>query len=476
MSGRDAIGLAGLDLLFLAAGLALLVGLGLVRSWRAAVRFGGLALFLGWAAVGVLASELAVAGAALATWQVALAGIAFGACSLALTPRVRGVVLSPRRAERGAALSATAGAAVLLLLYLVQAVRGSLVEVTTTWDAQTFWVPKAAAIVYQGGIHAGDGRFTSFANPDYPLFAPVQDAISFRFMGRVDPAGLPGQHWVIALAFLGAIGGLLASRVRPLLLVPGLALLVLMPSFGDLIGSSLGDEPLALLVALAGLVGALWLLERDPRLLVVCGVCTTAAAVTKVEGLPAAVILPVLLAVATRLRGWRPLLALAVVPVLADVPWRLWMRAHHVPNNSAFPYSKLLDPGFLAGRIDRLGTALDEVPGYLLSLDAWLLAVPVALGLAVLLVRRRPALSILVLGTVVLAFLGNVAIYWISPLPIHWYIDTSAARVVSSSALFCATLAPLLLSEALGGEPLPALPLSGPEPAAAVAVAAPRAR
>jgi hypothetical protein len=478
MSGRDALGLAGLDLLFLAAGLSLLCGVGLVRSWRSAVRYGGLALFAGWAAVGVVASLLAVAGASLATWQIVLTGAGVAACSLALTPRVRSAALASRRAERGAALSITAGATGLLLLYLIQTLRGSIVEVTTAWDAQTFWVPKAAAIVYQGGIHAGDGRFTSFANPDYPLFSPVQDAISFRFMGRVDPAGLPGQHWVIALAFLWAIAGLLVARVRPLLLAPGLALLVLMPSFGNLIGSSLGDEPLALLVALAGLIGALWLLERDPRLLVVCGVLTTAAAVTKVEGLPAALILPVLLAAATRLRAWRPLLVLAIVPVLADVPWRLWMRAHHVPNNSAFPYSKLLDPGFLAGRIDRLGTALDEVPGYLFSLDAWLLAVPVALGLAALLVRRRPALSVLVLGTVGLAFLGNVAIYWISPLPIHWYIDTSAARVVSSSALFCATLAPLLLSEALAGAPLPALDLGASEvdPAAAVAVAAPRAR
>jgi hypothetical protein len=280
----------------------------------------------------------------------------------------------------------------------------------------------------------------------------VQDAITFRFLGSVDPAGLPTQHLVIAAAFVAAIAGLLADRVRPVLLWPGLAVLVLMPSFGDLVGSSLGDEPLALLLALAGVCAARWLVDPDQRLLAVAGICTTAAALTKVEGLPGALLVAVLLAASSRLRAWRPALLIAAAAIAAVIPWRIWMHVHDIHSNSAFPYSKLLDPGYLGGRIGRLGTALADLPGYLLGVDRWLLAVPTALLLALCVARRRPGLTVLVLGSAILAFLGNAAIYWISPLDIHFYINTSAARVVSSTTLFCAAVAPLLLSEALVGD------------------------
>lgn len=449
MTARMIAGLIALDALLLAVGMAVLYGLGLVRSRWSALRFVGLALFAGWALIGIGGSLAAVWGAALAAWEIVVISAAIAAGAVVLSRRVPAARLGRSLRERGwAAWVAAAGAAVLLV-YLEALFRRGKLQVSTAWDAQAFWIPKAAAIVFQGGIKGGAVGWPGFANPDYPPLAPVQDAIAFRFMGRVAPAGLPLQHWVIAVAFLGAVAGLLAGRVRPLLLWPGLALLALMPSFGDLVGSSLGDEPLALLLALAGVCGALWLLDRDARYLVVCGICTSAAAITKVEGLPGALLVALLLLAATRFRPWRQLLPLVAVPVFVDLPWRHWLSVHHISSNSAFPYSKLLDPGYLSGRAGRLGTALVDLPGYLFSLDRWLLAVPVALLLAALLVRRRSDLALLVFGTAVLAFLGNAAIYWISPLPLDWYIQTSAPRVVSSTVLFCAAVAPLLLSEAL---------------------------
>src|SRR5437762_6219697 len=135
-----------------------------------------------------------------------------------------------------------------------------------------------------------------------------------------------------------------------------------MPSFGDLVGSSLGDEPLALLLAAAGLCAALWLVNPDPRLLAVAGVCSAAAALTKIEGLPGAVLFALLLAAASRLRAWRAAAVLIAVPIVAVIPWRIWMHANDVHSNRAFPYSKLLHPGYLGGRIGRLGTALADLP------------------------------------------------------------------------------------------------------------------
>jgi hypothetical protein len=452
VSAREVAGLVALDVVLAAIGYAVLYGLGLARTVRSAIRLGGLALFLGWAELGIAASFLAVAGASLALWQLLSLAAGLTAAGLGLARFVRPSAGGPSLGERGAAAWLAAAGAAVLLVYLEALFRRSKLAVTTAWDAQAFWVPKAAVIVYQGGIHVGATGFTSFTNQDYPLFAPIQDAICFRFLGSVDFGGLPTQHLVVAAAFVAAIAGVLADRVRPLLLWPGLAVLVLMPSFGDLVGSSLGDEPLALLLALGGLGAARWLVDPNPRWLAVGGVCTTAAALTKVEGLPGALLVAVLVAAASRLRAWRPALALGAAPVLAVIPWRLWMHVHHIHTNSAFPYSKLLHPGYLGGRLDRLGTALVDLPGYLLSVNRWLLAVPAALLLALCLSRRRPALTVLVVGSAVLAFLGNLAIYWISPLDIHFYITTSAARVVSSTALFCAAVTPLLLNEALGDD------------------------
>jgi hypothetical protein len=450
MTLREGLGLVGLDALLLAVGLASLVGLGLVRSARSTLRFAGLALFLGWAELGIAGSFLAVGGASLALWQVVLLAAVLAALGLTLSRVVPPAVVLPALRERGGAAWIAAAGAAIVFVYLEALFRRSKLAVTQAWDAQAFWVPKAAVLVYQGGLHASPTGLTSFTNQDYPLLAPVQDAIAFRFLGRVDPAGLPTQHLIVAAAFLAAVAAVLADRVRPLFLWPGLAALVLMPSFGDLVGSSLGDEPLALLLALAGVCVARWLVAPEPRWLAVAGVCTTAAALTKVEGLPGALLVAVVLVAASRLRAWRPGLVLIAAPLVAVIPWRVWLHTHHIHPNSAFPYSKLLDPGYLADRIGRLGTALADLPAYLLSVDRWLLAVPTAVVLALLLVRRRPALTVLVLGTALLAFLGNAAIYWISPLDVHFYIDTSAARVVSSTTVFCAAVAPLLLSEAFG--------------------------
>jgi hypothetical protein len=442
-------GLVALDAVLLGAGILLLYGVGFVRTPRDAGRFAGVALFAGWAAMGVLASLAAIAGLALSLPEliaivglVAMVGIALGRFVPAVPNRPW------LRAAGWQAWIAGAGAAVLLV-YLEALFRRVKLEVSTSWDAWAFWIPKAESIVYHDGIKAGLGGFDSFANPDYPPLGPVMDAVTFRFAGSPDPAVLPLQHWIVAVAFLAGVAALLAPRVAPSILWPGLALLALMPDFGEMIGSSLGDESLALLIGAAGVCGAVWLLERDPRYVVLCALCATAATLTKVEGLPAALLIFAMLAIGGGARRWRPLALGALAPALALLPWRLWMHQHHVVSNSAFPFSKLLDPAFLAHRVSRLDTALSSLPGYFLSVNRWLAVIPLALALSLLLARRRRDLAVLAFGTTVLAFLGLSAVYWISPLPVHWYIDTSAARVTTSTAVFCAALFPLLLHEAL---------------------------
>jgi hypothetical protein len=61
-------------------------------------------------------------------------------------------------------------------------------------------------------------------------------------MGNTNASPLALQHWVVAVAFVGALASLLAVRVRPAILWPCLALLALLPTFTALLGSSLGTS------------------------------------------------------------------------------------------------------------------------------------------------------------------------------------------------------------------------------------------
>jgi hypothetical protein len=447
---RELLGLAALDGVLLATGLAILYCFGLVRSRGSALRLAGLAFVAGWAAVGVGVSLALVAGLALTVWQVLLVAGALTATSLAVGLRVRAAAVERPVASRPGPLALVA-AGVLALYGAALLARAWLGGASTAWDAWAVWLPKAKSIVLFDGIDLGVGGFASFAHPYYPPLVPGMDAVAFRFMGSLDPTRLPLQGWLLFAAFVGALAGLLAGRVRPAILWPSLLALALMPSFDGLVGSSLADFPLALLFGLAGVCAALWLLEGAGAYLAVAGVLVAGVVLTKNEGLPLGLLLAAMLVVAALLarRRW-PLLpaALAAVAVAAVLPWKLWLSAHELPQTTEFYYRDLLDLDYLGDRLDRLSTALAEEPGYLFSPDRWLLAVPLALAAALLLAPRRASLAVLTVGVVVAGFLGQAAVWWIGRPPIDWFIETSAGRTLASLAVFSAAMLPLLLSEA----------------------------
>jgi hypothetical protein len=447
-----------LDVLLLGVGEALLVGLGLVRSLRSAVVLGGLAFVLGWCALGTLLSFALMLGGSLALWQPVVLGLlAIGAAAV-LVRRVPAApaprpVRVPGSSGRLFAFVAAGALGTYLLLLGVHAAR---VSSPTAWDGWAFWIPKGKAIYYFDGLRAGlDGGFTSFAHPEHPPLVPALEAAVFRFAGSADVLALPFQDWLLAAAFVTGVGGLLARRVPMHLLWPALLVLALAPAFGGVIGSGLGDPLLARLVALAAVAGALWLLERDWRLLAIAGNLLAGAALTKGEGVLLGLVLVLALVAAAwceRPRAVRPLLALLPIPLLAWLPWQVWLRVQDVVYAADYRLSDLAHPGYLFDRVDRLGTALVRLPGYALALDSWLLLVPVALVLAALLLRRRPSLGVLVLAFVAAGYLGLAALYWLSQLPLEWHIDTSASRVVAPLVLVCAALTPLLAGELLHEE------------------------
>jgi hypothetical protein len=450
------LGLAALDALLLVAGLGILGGLGLVRNGRDALRHAGLALVVGWAAVGIAASTALVLGAPLAVWSVALLAAAIAATGVVAGRRVPARRL-PAAGEPGLASWLAVASAAILFVQLAALLRRAVAAgAPKEWDAWAFWLPKARSLVEFGGLDTGVGGFTSFASPWYPPLVPALEASAFAFMGDTSASPLALQHWVIAVAFFGALASLLAARVRPAILWPALAMLAVLPTFAVLIGSSIGDEPLMLLLGLGGACTGLWLLERDPRYAALAAVFLAASALAKTEGLWVAVILAGTAFVASLSRRPRRPLAPALVllaPLVALGPWKLWLRANDVPTAGDYRLSDVLDPALLADRFDRLSYAAGELPPYLLEPGRWLLTIPLMLAAAVLAAPRRPALSALALAPVAAVPAGLLVVYWIGFPAVDWYVATTAARVVASAVVLAAVFLPLLLAEASRREP-----------------------
>jgi hypothetical protein len=443
-----------LDVLLLGVGEAFLVGLGLVRSPRQALHWGGMAFIVGWCVLGSGIVYALVLGASLRVWEAFALAAALGGAAVALARRVPAAADPAGPGERGPAKIVAVGAAACLGGYLaLLGLHAVLRASPTAWDAWAFWLPRAKAIYFFHGLQPHlPGGFASFAHPDYPPLVPAFDATVFTFAGRASVLALPVQDWLLASAFVAAAAVVLGRRVRPAILWPALCLLALTPQFGATIGDGHADPQLARLVALAAVCGGVWVLERDGRFLALSGILLTGAVLTKKEGLALALLLAVALAVAARVervRGWWHAFVLGAALILAAVPWQIWLRVEHVHYVSDYSLRTLLRPGALDHRLDRLRIALEDLPQIAVSFDHWILVVPLALFLALIAFRTRSSLAVLVLGLALLGYLGLACIYWIGTLPIEWYMRTSASRVVASLVLVAGVLTPLVAAELL---------------------------
>ena len=447
---REYTGLVALDLVLFVTGTAVLRGLGLARDRRGVVRFGGLSFIVGWACYGIVATVALTLRSPLGVRTTLGICIALAAGGLLVGRRVEAANLAPA-APRYLRLPVGRSFAVLLFAYLaVLAWRSVPGQADTNWDSWAFWLSKARSLYYFHGLDSGLGGFVHFANPDYPPLGPALEATNFHFMGSTVAAPLQFQHWLFAVAFFAAVAGLLRHRVAPELLWPALAAVAFMPRFGSYLGSSLPDETIGMLVALAAVCAALWLLERRLTYVLIMTILTTAAALLKNEGLVYGLSVVVVVAAVAWRQERRPLLAVAVlaIPILALVPWKLWLVTHGVSASS--PYYGLHDlaPSHLVAARGRLGTSIVDVAGYLVSPSRWLFVVPMAL-IAVVVARRQPLLTVLVGVFVFFSLAGLLLIYWIGSIPLHFWLATSAERTVMAIVITCGVLIPLLVAESV---------------------------
>src|SRR5439155_6555017 len=225
MIGRSLGGLFAAQGLYLTAGIGMIWALRTFRTWADALRFLGLAYLLGVAGVGVAATLVLVAGLGVGTPVVVVLSLACFGVGAAIA-RLRGHGLPRVGGFRRPALtpeSLLAGAlALLTAAILVAFYRAARHQGLVAWDAWAFWVPKAKAIYFFGGLD--EQLFRTLPGPSYPLFVPAVQAIDFHFMGSADQTTLALQYWFLFVGFVLAVWGLLRPLVAPVLIWPVLAL------------------------------------------------------------------------------------------------------------------------------------------------------------------------------------------------------------------------------------------------------------
>jgi hypothetical protein len=433
----------------LVAGLLLAAGLGLtstvvpvLRSWRRAVAAAGLAYLIGVAAVASVDIALLTAGVrlGLTAFTVTCLALAIGGASLGwrfgppvpdgrhATPRSRlDAVIAPVLGGMFAAF-----AVVALLRYV-----GAPLD---TWDAWSIWTRKAIVLLNSGSL---DPRlFTApqygFIHQDYPLLVPVLEAIHFRAVGGLNTQSVHFVFWTMLAAFPWALAYLAARGGRPVIWAPLVLAAATVPAFLTGMVTAYADVPLAIFLATGVLALGYWVETLARADLAVATVLLAGAASTKNEGLVGSVLAFVIAGlVLVRHVPRRRLVDLAVAAaafVVAAAPWRIWVAANGIEGDVSL--GKALNPGYLLDRADRIWPSIDALYYQLQDQGSWLYVLPLALIVLAAVIGfrlgRRPAAFYLLTGATF--FVALVWVYWSAPYDIHWYLGTSAYRVVGGIA------------------------------------------
>ena len=447
------LGLAAFDVTATIVGYALLYGLGIAERSVGSIRLAGLAFLSGWATLGVFLSLGETIGLDPDLPEFfAVAAVLIAACAGArrLAPPVSRVSANTGSSwlARGTAL---VGGSLVVLTLGVAVLEASKTAADMSWDAWQFWLPKAEAIYYFHGLDTGLSGFTTYANAEYPPLVPTMNAVTFHFMGGVQPALLPLQQCLLLVGFVGSVAALL-RRVPGWILYPSLAMIVLAPQVWGEMFSVLPDQTLGYLLAIATVTGILWLENPKRAWLVLTVVFLAAAALTKTEGLLLGSLLAAVVVVAglaMRRRAALGAFALLLGP-LAIVPWKLWLATHGQPVSAhVYSWTTLLHPVYLGDRFGRLTYATRSMVDLLVDPNRWTPILPMTFAAVIVLAPTLRALSAALGGWLLVAFFGLATVYWIGTPDVVWYVTTSASRVVTNLPLVAGAVLPLLLGIAL---------------------------
>ena len=357
--------------LLVSNGLMLVLGAGLLplmrlaRTRRELVARLPLAYAVGLAATGVLVAELAVVDVPLGRIGLPLTAIAVFCVGLT---RLERLPAEPRAAMLGRvpALAVLAVSGV----FLVAAARLFAVTPLIENDGWAIWGGRARALFEFG--HPTGPAFTSSLYPalEYPLWLPGVEALDFRFLGHFDATLPAGQLFGLALALVGGSWVLLRRHAPPLLLAVSLLAILTAPTFFNQLPTNFADIPLAIWMALGLGALAAWLRSGESGLLPATVVFLGAATLTKNEGEMFVLAAFVAAALVAQRPQRRPLGYAAVIVLVIDLPWRIWVAFHHVkPANHSL--SNLLSPSYLHEHSSRVRPTVHELLLQMRSTNSW---------------------------------------------------------------------------------------------------------
>jgi hypothetical protein len=443
------LGLIGLFAVYAVVGVAALWLLGLTFRRRPSWPDLPLAVVAGWAVVGVVTSFVLVAGGGVVAGVVCTLVLA-GVAAVAAARRDELMTWQAARVERLGLLGW--GAATLLsLMCALFVAKGVWWTGNFHIDVWSFWIPKAKTIYFFGGLDTGTGGFTQQTSADYPPMKPAIDALVFTSAGKADPLLLPIHNALLDVAFLGALLSLLQRRIGTRLALISAAAIAALPGFVPLVGSSLGDESLAIAISIA-VVSLCVTPPPRTQVVVLAGLFLTAATLLKNEG--AMLSLAVLLAagLSRLVRCPRQLGLLAVGPLLAAMSWKIWLSSNHVPPNSAYHLNWFFHPLRLIHHTHHLQRGVVGLTRQTVSLH-WALALLICFLLAVTHLRDTSSVGRFVSLLLPLWLLGYLAIYWVS-IDATWNrVEENVGRIYAPLTISAIALIPLLAVPATQGEP-----------------------
>ena len=448
MNAHAIAGLLALNFWLLAVGVAVLFGVRGWRSWGELARLSGLAYMLGVALLGVVWVWELVVGIDLGFVTIFGSGIVIALLAAVAGHRV-GHRLPPRPAglPRFRLSPVTAVFTALTAVYFEALFRDARLHALTEFDAWHFWVPKAKAIYFFGGL---DHQFFSvLINQSYPPLVPTLQATAFHFMGSPDVVTAHVQFWFLFVGFAGALLGLLSGRVPALFIWPPLLLLLVSPYVIGHAYQPQADFLLDELFVIAALLLALWLADRQDWQLVAAGILLAAVMLTKREGYlfaASVVVAGLIVTWAQRRSAWPRLVALGLLAAAATIPWRVLLAVRHLsggaPEAGGTGLFSNADRGWPSLRL-ALSSAFDY--------NTWLIVIPIALvAIVAAYAARARLLATFAALLYVLAIAGFTYSTWAFP---SLGISTKPAlnpivRLTGEIALLTPALVPLLLAAA----------------------------
>jgi hypothetical protein len=332
------------------------------------------------------------------------------------------------RAPIGAFLGVALGLA--CLLSLARALRAAELPVVSG-DEALIYAHKAKILFDVGALGeplAARARQQDAHHFDYPALNPLLQLWSFILAGRILLIENRFPVQLAGLALFALLSAALRARLRPAAAGVLLLLLATSPVCARVSSTAGADLMTALGLASASVYGLSWLRTRAREELAATALSLTFLVACKNEGLPYALSVSTVLALASGARPSPREAAWMLLPALAALPTWSFNARHGFAND-------VINAGAAASLSEHAGARLAPVlahfAGLLFAPETYQLLFALFFALLIL----RPAAlrdrEFAAATAIVLAVLGtHVTVYLLTPNDLEWHLRTAAARVL----------------------------------------------